>query len=114
MARGATHVLGLDIGSQAIKAVELKLTGREIRMVGRPVVIPTPEHAVSGGRVVDSAELGQDIPGKVGLEALFDHGRAGDSLQVRAVVPALAIHDRESTMVRTHHCHRFRRARIPP
>jgi len=57
MARGATHVLGLDIGAIAIKAVELKLAGHEIRMVGRPVVMPTPEHAVSGGRVVDTAAV---------------------------------------------------------
>lgn len=57
MARGATHVLGLDIGSQAIKAVELRLAGHEIRMVGRPVVVPTPEHSVSGGRIVDSAAV---------------------------------------------------------
>lgn len=57
MARGATHVLGLDIGTQTIKAVELRLAGHEIRMVGRPVVLPTPEHSVSGGRVVDSAAV---------------------------------------------------------
>lgn len=53
MARGATHVLGLDIGTQAIKAVELRLAGGEVRLVGRPHVIPTPEHSVSGGRIVD-------------------------------------------------------------
>ena len=57
MARGATHVLGLDIGTQAIKAVELRLAGHDVRMVGRPVVIPTPEHSVSAGRIVDSAAV---------------------------------------------------------
>lgn len=57
MARGATHVLGLDIGTQAIKAVELKLAGGDIRLLGRPLVVPTPEHAVSGGRIVDTAAL---------------------------------------------------------
>ena len=61
MARGATHVLGLDIGTQAIKAVELKLVGGEIRLLGRPVVLPTPEHAVSGGRIVDTAALGEAL-----------------------------------------------------
>ncbi|MEN6642338.1 MAG: type IV pilus assembly protein PilM [Armatimonadia bacterium] len=61
MARGATHVLGLDIGSQAIKAVELRLAGHEIRMVGRPVVVPTPEHSVSGGRIVDSAAVSEAL-----------------------------------------------------
>jgi type IV pilus assembly protein PilM len=53
MARGATHVLGLDIGTQAIKAVELRLAGGEVHLVGRPVVIPTPEHSVTSGRIVD-------------------------------------------------------------
>lgn len=57
MARGATHVLGLDIGSQTIKAVELRRVGREIHMIGRPVVIPTPEHSVSGGRIVETAAV---------------------------------------------------------
>lgn len=61
MARGATHVLGLDIGSQAIKAVELRLAGHEVRMVGHPVVIPTPEHSVSGGRIVDSAAVSEAL-----------------------------------------------------
>lgn len=61
MARGATHVLGLDIGTQAIKAVELKFAGGEIHLLGRPVVIPTPEHAVSGGRIVDTAALGEAL-----------------------------------------------------
>lgn len=57
MAKGATHVLGLDIGTEAIKAVELKLDRGEIRLVGRPVIVPTPAHSVSGGRVVDSAAV---------------------------------------------------------
>lgn len=57
MAKGATHVLGLDIGTEAIKAVELKLDRGEIRLVGRPVVVPTPTNSVSGGRVVDSAAI---------------------------------------------------------
>lgn len=61
MARGATHVLGLDIGSQAIKAVELKLAGGDIRLLGRPLVVPTPEHAVSGGRIVDTAALSEAL-----------------------------------------------------
>ncbi len=61
MARGATHVLGLDIGTQTIKAVELRLAGHEMRVVGRPVVIPTPEHSVSGGRVVDTAAVSEAL-----------------------------------------------------
>jgi type IV pilus assembly protein PilM len=61
MARGATHVLGLDIGTQVIKAVELKLAGGEIRLLGRPIVMPTPDHAVSGGRIVDTAALSEAL-----------------------------------------------------
>jgi len=61
MARGATHVLGLDIGSQTIKAVELRRMGREIHMIGRPVVIPTPEHSVSGGRIVETAAVSEAL-----------------------------------------------------
>lgn len=58
MAKGATHVLGLDIGTDAMKAVELKLDrDGTLRLMGRPVVIPTPAHSVSGGRIVDSAAV---------------------------------------------------------
>ena len=34
MAKGATHVLGLDIGTAAIKAAELQLSGGEVQVVG--------------------------------------------------------------------------------
>lgn len=61
MARGATHVLGLDIGTEAIKAVELKLVSGEIRLMGRPVVVPTPQHSVSGGRIVDTPAVAEAL-----------------------------------------------------
>ncbi len=54
MARGATHVLGLDIGTAFIKAAEIQLRGDEFHVVGRPAVIPTPEGAVRGGVIVDA------------------------------------------------------------
>jgi type IV pilus assembly protein PilM len=57
MARGATHVLGLDIGTTAIKAAELQLRGGEVYLVGRPAVLPTPEGAVRGGVVVEAPEV---------------------------------------------------------
>lgn len=57
MARGATHVLGLDIGTTAIKAAELQLSGGRIRVVGHPVVLPTPSGAVRGGVVVDAPQI---------------------------------------------------------
>jgi type IV pilus assembly protein PilM len=61
MPKGSTHVLGLDIGTEAMKAVELRLVGTEIRLIGRPVVIPTPQHSVSGGRIVDSAAVAEAL-----------------------------------------------------
>jgi type IV pilus assembly protein PilM len=57
MARRHTHVLGLDIGSKAIKAVELRRAGSDIEVVGRPTVVPTPERSVEGGVVVDTAAI---------------------------------------------------------
>lgn len=57
MARRHTHVLGLDIGSKAIKAVELRRAGSGIELVGLPSVIPTPERSVEGGVVVDTAAV---------------------------------------------------------
>lgn len=57
MAGAHTHVLGVDIGSCSIKAVELQRTGSTIEMLGRPAVIPTPERSVEGGVIVDSAAV---------------------------------------------------------
>ena len=53
MARGATNAVGLDIGADAIKAVQLRKTGKGLRVVGRPGYVPTPPGSVSGGVVVD-------------------------------------------------------------
>ena len=61
MAKGATHVLGLDIGTTAIKAVELQLSGGDVRVVGRPVVLPTPDGTVRGGVVVDAPQLADTL-----------------------------------------------------
>ncbi len=61
MARGATHVLGLDIGTQTIKAVELRLSGPDVVLEGRPAVIATPPNSVVGGRVVDEEAVSQAI-----------------------------------------------------
>jgi type IV pilus assembly protein PilM len=69
MARGATHVLGLDIGTAFIKAAEIQLRGDEFHVIGRPAVIPTPEGAVRGGVVVDApavAEVLQEIRARYG------------------------------------------------
>lgn len=69
MARGATHVLGLDIGTAFIKAAEIQLRGDEFHVVGRPAVIPTPEGAVRGGVVVDApavAEVLKEIRARYG------------------------------------------------
>ncbi|MFO7947894.1 MAG: type IV pilus assembly protein PilM [Armatimonadota bacterium] len=61
MARGATHVLGLDIGSETIKAVELRLRGETIALESLPAVIETPENSVVGGRVVDEEAVSEAI-----------------------------------------------------
>ena len=57
MARGATHVLGLDIGTQTIKAVELRLSGQDVVLRGRPVIVQTPPNSVVGGRIVDDVAV---------------------------------------------------------
>ncbi len=70
MARGATHVLGLDIGTAFIKAAEIQLRGDAFHLVGRPAVIPTPEGAVRGGVVVDApavAEALQEVRSRYGM-----------------------------------------------
>ncbi|MFO8079366.1 MAG: type IV pilus assembly protein PilM [Armatimonadota bacterium] len=71
MARGATHVLGLDIGTAFIKAAEIQLRGDEFHVVGRPAVIPTPEGAVRGGVIVDApavAEVLREIRARYGAK----------------------------------------------
>ncbi|MGI5816672.1 MAG: type IV pilus assembly protein PilM [Armatimonadota bacterium] len=71
MARGATHVLGLDIGTAFIKAAEIQLRGDQFHVVGRPAVIPTPPGAVRGGVIVDApavAEVLQEIRARYGAK----------------------------------------------
>ncbi|MCX7599080.1 MAG: type IV pilus assembly protein PilM [Armatimonadetes bacterium] len=53
MARGVTHVLGVDPGTQSIKVVELQQTAHGVALVRLPVILPTPEKAVDGGQVSD-------------------------------------------------------------
>ena len=57
MARGATNALGLDVGGEAIKAVQLQKTRGGLRVVGRPAAIPTPRGAVAGGVIVDGGAV---------------------------------------------------------
>jgi type IV pilus assembly protein PilM len=61
MARGHRHVVGLDIGSSAIKAVELKRSGSAIELVGRPAVVPTPPRSVEGGVIVDTTAVAEAL-----------------------------------------------------
>ncbi len=61
MARGATHVLGLDIGTAFIKAAEIQLQGEQYHVVSRPAVIPTPEGAVRGGVIVDAPAVSEAL-----------------------------------------------------
>lgn len=61
MAKGATHVLGLDIGTAFIKAAEIQLKGGEFHLIGRPAVVPTPEGAVRGGVIVDAPAISEAL-----------------------------------------------------
>lgn len=61
MPRGQYHVIGLDIGNCSIKAVELQRTGAGIEVLGRPVIVPTPERSVEGGVIVDSAAVAEAL-----------------------------------------------------
>lgn len=53
MARGHRHVVGLDIGSCYVKAVELRRSGSSVELLGRPAIVPTPPRSVEGGVIVD-------------------------------------------------------------
>lgn len=53
MAKGITHVLGVDPGTQSIKIVELQQTAHGVALVRLPVILPTPEKAIDGGQVSD-------------------------------------------------------------
>ncbi len=61
MARGATNAVGLDIGADAIKAVQLRKTGNGLQVVGRPGYVLTPPGSVSGGVVVDEEAVAGTI-----------------------------------------------------
>jgi type IV pilus assembly protein PilM len=54
MAKGATHVLGIDLGTQTTKVVELQLSGQDIALPTLPVIVPTAEGAVQDGQVVNA------------------------------------------------------------
>jgi len=66
MARRFTHVLGVDIGADATKMVELKLGRNGAELVGGPVVFKTPPHTVQGGVVVEPQAVGGAIKDHLG------------------------------------------------
>ena len=57
MAKPATHVLGIDLGSRYIKIVELRRQGDGIALDSWPVILPTPAGSIDGGQVVDSNQV---------------------------------------------------------
>ncbi len=57
MARGATNALGLDIGGEAIKAVQLRKAKEGLQLVGRPACVPTPPGSVAGGVIVEGEAI---------------------------------------------------------
>lgn len=66
MARRFTHVLGIDIGSDATKMVELKLARGGVELVGGPVVFKTPPQTVQGGVIVEPQAVGGAIKERMG------------------------------------------------
>jgi type IV pilus assembly protein PilM len=66
MARRFTHVLGVDIGSDATKMVELKLGRGGVELAGGPVVFKTPPHTVQGGVIVEPQAVGGAIKEQLG------------------------------------------------
>ncbi|NLO73063.1 MAG: type IV pilus assembly protein PilM [candidate division WS1 bacterium] len=61
MAKGATHVLGLDIGNSTIKLVELALGRSGVQLVTEPVVVVTPPGSVAGGVITDGTAVSEVI-----------------------------------------------------
>ncbi|MCD6351440.1 MAG: type IV pilus assembly protein PilM [Armatimonadetes bacterium] len=68
MAKAATHVLGVDMGTRYLKIVELRRQGSSIALGALPVIVPTPDGSVDGGQVVE---------GKAVAEALREAVKAG-------------------------------------
>ena len=66
MARRFTHVLGVDIGSDATKMVELRLGRSGVELAGGPVVFKTPPNTVQGGVVVEPQAVGAAIKEHLG------------------------------------------------
>lgn len=61
MAKGATHVLGIDLGTQTTKVVELQAAGSDVALANLPVIVPTTEGAVQDGQVVDADAAAESL-----------------------------------------------------
>jgi type IV pilus assembly protein PilM len=66
MARRYTHVLGLDIGSDATKIAEIRLGRNGAELVGVPVVFKTPPSTVQGGVIVEPQAIATALKEQVG------------------------------------------------
>jgi type IV pilus assembly protein PilM len=77
--RRKRSVVGLDIGSSAVKAVELKLSGRNARVVAFGVA-PVPPDSIVDGAIIDATAVAGAI------QQLFDHLR----IRTREVVASLS------------------------
>jgi type IV pilus assembly protein PilM len=75
----AKAVVGLDIGSSAVKAVELKRTGRTFKVVGFAAA-PVPPDSIVDGAIIDAAAVAEAI------RQLFRAGR----LKTNDVVASLS------------------------
>jgi type IV pilus assembly protein PilM len=67
-------LIGLDIGSSAVKAIELTSSGRAGVRVSAIGVEPLPPHTIVDGAVVDAAPVAEALRRLLGRKAF----RAGD------------------------------------
>ena len=84
MFRKQRTIIGLDIGSSAIKAAELKPTGKGYRVTAF-AVHPVPPDAIVDGAIIDGVAVADAI------RALFDQNKAFKSKDVCASVSGNAV-----------------------
>ena len=77
-------VVGLDIGSSAIKAVELKSSGKTYRVTAFSVE-PVPPHAIVDGAIIDAAKVAE------ALTRLFEGNKTFTSKDVCASLSGNAV-----------------------
>ena len=93
-------VVGLDIGSSAVKAVELKAAGKGFRVAAYGSE-PIPPDSIVDGAIIDSARRRRVDPPRLRIEGVQDQGSRGVALGQRR--------DRQEDLAAGHDRHRARR-----